>query len=109
MCLAHASLTFRSGFVFFCLDPGDDFFSLFTLLDQLLPGAAFGNSYLGKERSLKIMAACFHQGDLGHTAWASECYVPKSFYERLNGLSLSLFSSQKGGHRDFRVILEEAR
>ena len=54
------------------------------------------------------MAACFHQGSLGHAAWTPECHVPKSFYERLDGFSLSLLSCQKGGHRDFRVILEEA-
>ena len=34
------------------------------------------------------MAACFHQGNLGHTAWTSECHVPKSFHERFDGLSL---------------------
>ena len=36
--------------------------------------------------------------------------VPRSesFHERLDGLSHSLFSSQKGGHHDFRVIFEEA-
>ena len=54
------------------------------------------------------MAACFHQGGLGHTIETLECHILKSLHKCFNWLSFLLPGRQESWHGNFRVIFEEA-